>query len=163
VYQRLPGYRPEIIEGRLTVNPPPDIRHAKSLSRLQTALGVLTQHDVDVVQGVGLWLPTGEDDYVIPDLAVVDADAEDLMPRLRAEVARLAGEIETGTGDVVQIADRIGRIEIHRGREPGTMAGQRTDCRLDRTARPHYEYSHRVSPLLTSTRSQGSSARPQRD
>jgi Uma2 family endonuclease len=30
-----------------------------------------------VVQGVGLWLPTGTSDFAIPDLSVVDADTED--------------------------------------------------------------------------------------
>ncbi|MET8409291.1 Uma2 family endonuclease [Streptomyces sp. NPDC005195] len=30
-----------------------------------------------MLEGVGLWLPTGSEDYAVPDLVVVDADIED--------------------------------------------------------------------------------------
>jgi Uma2 family endonuclease len=76
VYQKLPGWRPEIIGGQLIVNPPADGRHARSLSRLFRALDALPLEEVEIVQAIGLWLGRGED-HVVPDLAVVDADFED--------------------------------------------------------------------------------------
>ncbi|GAB2896966.1 Uma2 family endonuclease [Streptomyces mayteni] len=76
VYQHMPGYRPEIIGGQLTVNPPADGDHAVSLTGLTLALAALHGKDSRVTQAVGLWLPNGED-FVVPDLAVVDEDFRD--------------------------------------------------------------------------------------
>jgi Uma2 family endonuclease len=33
--------------------------------------------ETETLQNVGLWLPTGAEDYAIPDLVVVDADIDD--------------------------------------------------------------------------------------
>jgi Uma2 family endonuclease len=33
--------------------------------------------ETEVLQGIGLWLPSGAEDYVIPDLAIVDADIDE--------------------------------------------------------------------------------------
>jgi Uma2 family endonuclease len=77
--ERNPGYRVEIIEGQLRASPPPDGPHARALTKLMRpfiAAG-LDDGPTEVLQGVGLWLPTGSEDYVIPDLAVVDADIDD--------------------------------------------------------------------------------------
>ncbi|MCE7081405.1 Uma2 family endonuclease [Streptomyces sp. ST2-7A] len=71
LYDSLPGHRVEIVGGRLVVTPPPDSGHARSLTRLTFALAPFQGHGTEVVQGVGLWLPTGEEDYAVPDLAVV--------------------------------------------------------------------------------------------
>jgi Uma2 family endonuclease len=76
VFQHLPGYRPEIIGGQLVVNPPPDGPHQDSIMSLGLALAVLHSGETRILPGVGLWLPNGED-YVIPDMAVVDADYQD--------------------------------------------------------------------------------------
>lgn len=76
VYENLLGWRPEIIGGQLVVTPPADTRHAVSLTRLARALDVLPMDEVEIVQAVGLWLGRRED-YVIPDLSVVDADFGD--------------------------------------------------------------------------------------
>ena len=74
-----PGYRVEIIGGILTVTPPPDASHARALTKLMApfvAAG-LDDGETDVLQGIGLWLPDGPEDYAIPDLSVVDADIDD--------------------------------------------------------------------------------------
>ncbi|MEU0070858.1 Uma2 family endonuclease [Streptomyces sp. NPDC006332] len=76
---RNPGYRVEIIAGQILVSPPPDAAHARALSRLMRpflAAG-LGDGETEVLQGVGLWLPGGAEDYAIPDLVVVDADIEE--------------------------------------------------------------------------------------
>ncbi|MDX3307838.1 Uma2 family endonuclease [Streptomyces sp. NPDC054884] len=79
IMERHPGYRVEIIGGHLLVTPSPDAPHARALTKLMRpfiAAG-LDDGDSEVLQNVGLWLPTGEEDYVIPDLVVVDADIDD--------------------------------------------------------------------------------------
>jgi Uma2 family endonuclease len=75
---RNPGYRVEIIGGQILVSPPPDAAHARALSKLMPlfATADLSDGGTEVLQGVGLWLPDGED-YAIPDLVIVDADIED--------------------------------------------------------------------------------------
>lgn len=76
---RLPGYRVEIIGGQLLVSPPPDGPHAEVLTDLMLPFLTSGLHGTEskVLQGVGLWLPTGTEDYAIPDLALVDADYRD--------------------------------------------------------------------------------------
>lgn len=74
-----PGYRVEIIGGILTVTPPRDAPHARALTKLMApfiAAG-LDDGETNVLQGIGLWLPDGPEDYAIPDLSVVDADIDD--------------------------------------------------------------------------------------
>ncbi|GHI05441.1 hypothetical protein AQI88_22635 [Streptomyces cellostaticus] len=75
----LPGHRVEILQGRLTVTPPPDGSHALSLTKLGRALerAGIEGSGVDWVQGVGLWLPTLPEDFAIPDLSIVDEDFRD--------------------------------------------------------------------------------------
>ncbi|MFG3296086.1 Uma2 family endonuclease [Streptomyces sp. NPDC048179] len=74
-----PGYRVEIIGGHLLVTPVRDARHACVLTDLMCLFIAAGLHDADaeVLQNVGLWLPTGAEDYAIPDLAIVDADIDD--------------------------------------------------------------------------------------
>ncbi|MFH8973365.1 Uma2 family endonuclease [Streptomyces sp. NPDC017890] len=79
IMERHPGYRVEIIGGNLLVTPSPDAPHARALTKLMRpfiAAG-LDDGETEVLQGVGLWLPTEAEDYAIPDLAVVDADVDD--------------------------------------------------------------------------------------
>ncbi|MEV2216171.1 Uma2 family endonuclease [Streptomyces sp. NPDC050997] len=79
IMDRLPGYRVEIIGGLIIVSPPPDGAHARALSRMRrpfVAAG-LDGDETEVLEGIGLWLPAGAEDFAIPDLAVVDADFED--------------------------------------------------------------------------------------
>ncbi|MGW5210704.1 Uma2 family endonuclease [Streptomyces sp. NPDC004051] len=77
--ERIPGYRVEIIGGQLLVTPPPDGPHAVVLTDLMLPFVTAGLHSADskVVQGVGLWLPSGAEDYAVPDLSLVDADYED--------------------------------------------------------------------------------------
>ncbi|MBL1088630.1 MULTISPECIES: Uma2 family endonuclease [Streptomyces] len=77
--KQLPGHRVEILGGVLTVTPPPDPSHAKGLSRLRrpfVAAG-LDGGRTEVLEGLGLWLPDGPENFAVPDLSVVDADFED--------------------------------------------------------------------------------------
>ncbi|MFJ7332026.1 Uma2 family endonuclease [Streptomyces sp. NPDC101110] len=79
IMERHPGYRVEIIGGHLLVTPSPDAPHARALTKLMRpfiAAG-LDDGETEVLQNVGLWLPTGTEDYAIPDLVVVDADIDD--------------------------------------------------------------------------------------
>ncbi|MFJ8106980.1 Uma2 family endonuclease [Streptomyces sp. NPDC096132] len=79
IMERHPGYRVEIIGGHLLVTPSPDAPHARALTKLMRpfiAAG-LDDGDTEVLQSVGLWLPTGEEDYAIPDLVIVDSDIDD--------------------------------------------------------------------------------------
>ncbi|MFE8011255.1 Uma2 family endonuclease [Streptomyces sp. Amel2xC10] len=75
----LPGHRVEILQGRLTVTPPPDGSHALSLTKLGRAFdrAGLVEAGHEYVQGIGLWLPTLPEDFAIPDFSVVDADFRD--------------------------------------------------------------------------------------
>ncbi|MFC9248982.1 Uma2 family endonuclease [Streptomyces sp. NPDC057136] len=77
--QMLPGYRVEIIGGAITVAPPRDGPHADALTSLMIPFLAAGLHgdESKVLQGIGLWLPGGPEDYTIPDLAVVDADYDD--------------------------------------------------------------------------------------
>ncbi|WP_225836175.1 Uma2 family endonuclease [Streptomyces sp. NK08204] len=79
IMERHPGYRVEIIGGHLLVTPSPDAPHARALTGLMIPFIAAGLHggETEVLQNVGLWLPTGDEDYVIPDLVVVDADIDD--------------------------------------------------------------------------------------
>ncbi|MFC7262648.1 Uma2 family endonuclease [Streptomyces lutosisoli] len=76
---RNPGYRFEIIGGQILASPPPDGPHAEALTSLTVPFLVAGLHtsETRVLQGIGLWLPSGTEDYAIPDLSVVDADYQD--------------------------------------------------------------------------------------
>ncbi|MGW1180411.1 Uma2 family endonuclease [Streptomyces drozdowiczii] len=77
-----PGHRVEIIGGVITVAPPPDGPHADALTTLMIPFLAAGLHSTEsrVLQGIGLWLPGGPEDFAIPDLALVDADyAEHLI------------------------------------------------------------------------------------
>ncbi|MFH8767990.1 Uma2 family endonuclease [Streptomyces sp. NPDC017958] len=79
IMERFPGYRVEIIGGQILVSPPPDGAHARALTKLMRPFIVAGPADggTEVLQGIGLWLPAGVEDYAIPDLVVVDADFEE--------------------------------------------------------------------------------------
>lgn len=75
----LPGHRVEVLQGRLTVTPPVDGAHARSLRWLTEEFSRAGALDagIDYPQAIGLWLPTGPGDYSIPDFSVVDVDFMD--------------------------------------------------------------------------------------
>ncbi|MEU8448806.1 hypothetical protein ACIRIR_10610 [Streptomyces globisporus] len=64
---RLPGYRVEIIDGMLSVAPLRDGPHADALTTVMLPLlsAGLSNGDteVEVLQGIGLWLPSGPEYY----------------------------------------------------------------------------------------------------
>ncbi|MFP3988243.1 Uma2 family endonuclease [Streptomyces sp. E11-3] len=77
--EHFPGHRVEIIGGTILVTPPPDGPHGDALSELMVPFlnaGLLGEQ-TRVIQGIGLWLPDGPEDYAIPDFSVVDADYRD--------------------------------------------------------------------------------------
>ncbi|MFB0616783.1 Uma2 family endonuclease [Streptomyces sp. AGS-58] len=79
IMERHPGYRVEIIGGHLLVTPSPDAPHARALTKLMRpfiAAG-LDDGGTEVLQSVAIKLPTGAEDYCIPDLVIVDADIDD--------------------------------------------------------------------------------------
>lgn len=77
--EQLPGRRVEVIGGVITVAPPPDGPHADALTTLMIPFLAAGLHGEEsrVLQGIGLWLPGGPEDYAIPDLALVDADLDE--------------------------------------------------------------------------------------
>lgn len=83
--QALPGHRVEILGGQLTVNPPADGPHGESLSDLMAPLFTAQLHcgETRVIQGIGIWLPSGPSDHAVPDLAVVDADYRDHLVKFK--------------------------------------------------------------------------------
>ncbi|MHC0430858.1 Uma2 family endonuclease [Streptomyces sp. O3] len=76
-----PGHRVEIIGGLLLVTPPPDNPHARALTKIMRPFVAAGLDDdggaTEIVQGIGLWLPDGPEDYAVPDFAVVDADIDE--------------------------------------------------------------------------------------
>ncbi|MFI6852076.1 Uma2 family endonuclease [Streptomyces sp. NPDC050416] len=77
--ERNPGYRVEIIGGQILASPPPDGPHGDVLTDLTSPFIAAGLHGTEsrLIQGIGLWLPTGTEDYAIPDLSLVDADYRD--------------------------------------------------------------------------------------
>lgn len=80
--RQFPGHRVEILHGRLTATPPADGRRARTLTRLTVALheAGAERAGLETLQRIGIRLPTGEDDYAIPDLSLVEADSLDHKP-----------------------------------------------------------------------------------
>ncbi|MFD3517798.1 Uma2 family endonuclease [Streptomyces sp. NPDC058657] len=74
-----PGLRVEIIGGVITVTPSADIPHSRVLTGLMIPFLAAGLHggETEVHQAISVWLPSGPVDYVIPDLAIVDADVDD--------------------------------------------------------------------------------------
>ncbi|MGA5035980.1 Uma2 family endonuclease [Streptomyces capoamus] len=77
--ERNPGNRVEIIGGQIVVSPPPDGPHGEALMDLTIPFIEAGLHGTEskVIPGIGIWLPTGAEDYAIPDLSLVDADYRD--------------------------------------------------------------------------------------
>ncbi|GAA2577354.1 MULTISPECIES: hypothetical protein [Streptomyces] len=65
IMERHPGYRVEIIRGQLLVSPLRDGHHSCTLTTLTIRFVRTGLHDdiVNVLQGVGLWLPLEAEDY----------------------------------------------------------------------------------------------------
>ncbi|MGW5252676.1 Uma2 family endonuclease [Streptomyces sp. NPDC004012] len=100
ITDRLPGYRVEIIGDQIIVSPPPDAPHSRCLTKLMRPFieAGLDDGESELLQGIGLWLHTGED-YAIPDLAIVDSDIDEHFVRDNCYdpvVFRLVLEVTSG-------------------------------------------------------------------
>ncbi|MGW4275264.1 Uma2 family endonuclease [Streptomyces seoulensis] len=81
LWEELPGHRVEILNGSIVVTPPPDGSHQEScyeIAHLFREAGA-RKAGIRAVPGIGLWLPTGPDDYAVPDVSVVDDDYKDAL------------------------------------------------------------------------------------
>ncbi|MFB7908987.1 Uma2 family endonuclease [Kitasatospora sp. NPDC059146] len=81
LFERFPRRRVEVLGGEVSVEPVPDMRHARVLNRVRRACSAAGSDDGDteVFQRIAIWLPTGPDDFAMPDLSIVDADSDDHM------------------------------------------------------------------------------------
>ncbi|MFB7594116.1 Uma2 family endonuclease [Streptomyces sp. NPDC056160] len=81
LWEELPGHRVEILNGSIVVTPPPDGPHQETLTWLieECSRAQARKAGLKYVSGVGLWLPTGPDDYAVPDFSLVDADYKDAL------------------------------------------------------------------------------------
>ncbi|MFD7786443.1 Uma2 family endonuclease [Streptomyces nojiriensis] len=72
--KELPGHRVEILQGRLTVTPPADGAHSETLTWLieEFAAAGARKAGLKYLQTIGIALPTGPDDFAIPDFALVE-------------------------------------------------------------------------------------------
>ncbi len=76
---RCPAHRWEVIDGGVVASPQRDGPHARALTRIvrRFVAAGLDDGETEVLQGVGLSLPTGREDFAVPDLAVVNADIDE--------------------------------------------------------------------------------------
>ncbi|MEV8017680.1 Uma2 family endonuclease [Streptomyces sp. NPDC086554] len=81
LWEELPGHRVEILNGSIVVTPPPDGPHQETCFEVayEFRQAGAWEAGLRAVPGVGLWLPTGRDDYAVPDVSVVDADYKDAL------------------------------------------------------------------------------------
>ncbi|MDU8995041.1 Uma2 family endonuclease [Streptomyces mirabilis] len=78
IMESLPGRRVEIIGGQILVTPSPDVAHARALKKVTRPFesAGLDEGETEVLQGIGIWLPGGPEDYAIPDFCLVEADID---------------------------------------------------------------------------------------
>ncbi|MGW7821242.1 Uma2 family endonuclease [Streptomyces puniciscabiei] len=83
LWEELPGHRVEILNGSIVVTPPPDGPHQTSCFEVGYLFKQAGAKEAGLlaIPGIGLWLPTGPDDYAVPDVSVVDADYRDAHVR----------------------------------------------------------------------------------
>jgi hypothetical protein len=118
--KELPRHRVEILQGRLTVTPPPaDGRHARTLTRLVVAFheAGAAKAGLEFLQGIGVWLPTGPDDYAILDFALVSEDFLEFKGRNNCyspEVFRLIVEVTSSnwSDDLGSKVDSYAKADI---------------------------------------------------
>ncbi|WP_241519012.1 Uma2 family endonuclease [Streptomyces sp. CB03238] len=81
LWGKLPGHRVEILNGSIVVTPPPDGPHQMTLTWLTVEFheAGVKRAGLRCVPGIGLWLPTGPNDYAVPDLSVVEAGFKDAL------------------------------------------------------------------------------------
>ena len=119
LWEELPGHRVEILNGSIVVTPPPDGPHQETLTWLIEEFSRVKAREAGLryVAGIGLWLPTGPDDYAVPDLSVVDADFKDALVEKNCyapHVFRLVLEVTSSnwTNDTATKVDIYARANI---------------------------------------------------
>ncbi|WP_367326167.1 Uma2 family endonuclease [Streptomyces sp. HUAS ZL42] len=119
LWEELPGHRVEILNGSIVVTPPPDGPHQETLTWLiEEFLKIKArQAGLRYVQNIGLWLPTGPDDYAVPDFSVVDAHYKDALVEKNCyapHVFRLVLEVTSSnwTNDTATKVDVYARADI---------------------------------------------------
>ncbi|MFF4017549.1 Uma2 family endonuclease [Streptomyces sp. NPDC001843] len=119
LWEELPGHRVEILNGSIVVTPPPDGSHQETLTWLIEEFLRIKAREAGLryVGGIGLWLPTGPDDYAVPDFSVVDADYKDALVEKNCyapHVFRLVLEVTSSnwTNDTATKVDVYARANI---------------------------------------------------
>ncbi|MFF7989456.1 Uma2 family endonuclease [Kitasatospora xanthocidica] len=81
LFERFPDHRVEVLGGEVSVEPLPDARHAEILTDVMAACFTAGMVDRDPwpVQRLAIRLPTGPDDFAMPDLSIVDGEFLDHM------------------------------------------------------------------------------------
>lgn len=81
LWDELPGHRVEILNGSIVVTPPPDGPHQETCfdAAFEVKQAGAREAGLKALPGIGLWLPTGRDDYAVPDLSIVEADYKDAL------------------------------------------------------------------------------------
>ncbi|MFF3007355.1 Uma2 family endonuclease [Kitasatospora sp. NPDC057940] len=79
LFERFPGHRVEVLGGEVSIEPVPDVGHARVLTRVMRACvrSGLDDGDFEVFERIAIRLPTGPDDFAMPDLSIVDAAIHD--------------------------------------------------------------------------------------
>ncbi len=119
LWEELPGHRVEILNGSIVVTPSPDGPHQVTLSWLIVECHKAGDREAGLrtVSGIGLWLPTGPEDYAVPDLAIVDADFRDALVEKNCyapHVFRLVVEVTSSnwTNDTATKVDVYARTNV---------------------------------------------------
>ncbi|AZM64555.1 hypothetical protein DMA10_30425 [Streptomyces sp. WAC 01420] len=119
LWEELPGHRVEILNGSMVVTPPPDGPHQESLTWLTEEFlrARARQAGLRYLQGIGLWLPTGPEDYAVPDFSVVDDDYKDALVEKNCyapHVFRLVLEVTSSnwTNDTATKVDVYARANV---------------------------------------------------
>ncbi|MFJ2580256.1 Uma2 family endonuclease [Kitasatospora aureofaciens] len=81
LFERFPKHRVEVLGGEVTVEPLPDIGHAGILTDVMAACfkAGMVGAGPKPIQRIAIWLPTGPDDYAMPDLSIVDPEIHNHM------------------------------------------------------------------------------------
>ncbi|MEU5596592.1 Uma2 family endonuclease [Streptomyces sp. NPDC020298] len=119
LWEELPGHRVEILNGSIVVTPPPDGSHQETPTCLVEEFLAIKAREAGLryLGGIGLWLPTGPDDYAVPDFSVVDADYKDALVEKNCyapHVFRLVLEVTSSnwTNDTATKVDIYARANI---------------------------------------------------
>jgi len=72
------GMRHELLDGTLLVTPPPSVKHQLVAYRLRQLLADAAPPDVEVLEAVGVAVPSG---LLVPDMVVARAAAVHAEPR----------------------------------------------------------------------------------